>query len=236
MHPNTERTPPSPTSGSRLHALARTIHGHGPVGGHGNELFFGDVRWYERFATPLASQFFREIARDVDAALDVPREGRAPAVLDIGTGPGRLVLAIAGRRPDVRAIGVDLSPDMIALARAAARRQGAAGVAFEVADAARLPFADGELDMVVSTFSLHHWQDPRAVVRDCLRVLRPGGRLWVYDLRWTASPEMRSAVREVVATAPGIRPTLEVEAVSLPVGPFRLPVAVRLSAVRQSTD
>jgi len=84
----------------------------------------------------------------------------------------------------VRIDGVDLSAEMIAEARQAAEAAGVGDrVTFTVADVAALPFMDGEFDLIVSSMSLHHWSEPAAGVRDLRRVLRPGGRMWIYDAR-----------------------------------------------------
>jgi SAM-dependent methyltransferase len=89
--------------------------------------------------------------------------------------------------------GLDLDPAMIEVARAnaerapddAGRRPSDAGrlPSFVVGDVASLPFADASFDLVVSTLSMHHWADPRAGLAEIGRVLRPGGRALVWDLR-----------------------------------------------------
>jgi ubiquinone/menaquinone biosynthesis C-methylase UbiE len=102
------------------------------------------------------------------------------AVLDVGTGPGVLLVELAARRPDLRLTGIDLSADMIAAAtrnlhpfaeRASAR----------VGDVTSLPFPDRSFDLIVSSLSLHHWDHPEAAVPELARVLRPGGRVHIYD-------------------------------------------------------
>jgi ubiquinone/menaquinone biosynthesis C-methylase UbiE len=52
-----------------------------------------------------------------------------------------------------------------------------------VGDVARLPYSDGTFDLVISSMSQHHWTDPPAALRELRRVLRPEGRLWIYDIR-----------------------------------------------------
>jgi ubiquinone/menaquinone biosynthesis C-methylase UbiE len=106
-------------------------------------------------------------------------------VLEVGCGPGRLSILLArGHGLDVT--GLDLDPEMIRRARANAERAaniGGGGPTFLVGDVASLPFADRSLDLVVSTLSSHHWNDPTAGLDEIGRVLRTGGRALIWDLR-----------------------------------------------------
>jgi ubiquinone/menaquinone biosynthesis C-methylase UbiE len=97
------------------------------------------------------------------AALPVP--GRA---LDLGTGTGDGAFALARRFPEAEIVGVDLSPAMVAEARRKAPELGSR-VRFEVADASRLPFADGEFDLVAMNNMIPFFDE-------LARVLAPGGR------------------------------------------------------------
>ena len=73
---------------------------------------------------------------------------------------------------------------MLAAAEHRAREAGLDDrIAFQNGDAAHVPLPDASLDLVVSTFSLHHWRDPVAVLDEIARVLRPGGAFLVFDLR-----------------------------------------------------
>lgn len=56
-----------------------------------------------------------------------------------------------------------------------------------MAHAAQLPLADRSVDIAVSTLSLHHWRDPAVVLRELWRVVRPGGRVLIYDIRFSYS-------------------------------------------------
>lgn len=142
---------------------------------------------YARVAPPLLRPLHRFVADDV-AAL-------APAtVLDVGTGPGALAVEIARRYPAASVIGVDLAPEMLATAEERAREAGVGQrVEFVTADAAALPLSDGSADVVVSTLSLHHWRDVPAVLRELHRVVREGGRVLLYDARFSYSPRQFAA-------------------------------------------
>ena len=139
--------------------------------------WFGDPEHYERFATRLQRRLRTRVAADV-AALQLPAGAH---VLDVGTGPGRLPVEIARRSPQVRVTGLDVSPRMIEAATAAI--EPGQQVTAEVGDVAKLPYRDGSVDLVVSTLSQHHWPDRAAALAELARVLAPGGRIWIYDLR-----------------------------------------------------
>jgi ubiquinone/menaquinone biosynthesis C-methylase UbiE len=137
---------------------------------------FSNAAGYDRHATWIARRLRARIVADVTAA-DLADGAR---VLDAGTGPGRLPIEIAAALPHLRVDGVDLSPQMIDYAR---RRPGAERVTFTGADVTDLPFPDATFDLIVSSLSQHHWAVPEQGVRELRRVLRPGGRLWIYDVR-----------------------------------------------------
>jgi ubiquinone/menaquinone biosynthesis C-methylase UbiE len=65
----------------------------------------------------------------------------------------------------------------------AGRHELAQAISFRKGDVHQIPFADGSVDLVVSTLSLHHWSDPVAVLDEVDRVLRPGGSFLLFDLR-----------------------------------------------------
>jgi ubiquinone/menaquinone biosynthesis C-methylase UbiE len=116
--------------------------------------------------------------------LDLGRVRAGEAVLDVGCATGSLALA-AKRRVGADGVvhGVDPSPRMIARARAKARRRRAA-VAFGVAVAQELPFADASFDVVVCTLVAHELPhaDRRKCIAEMHRVLKARGRLLLVDL------------------------------------------------------
>ena len=129
--------------------------------------------WYE-------NSLFGPIADDI-ASVAPPET----AVLEVGCGSGALSLRLAAR-PGMTVTAVDVDPDEIRRARdksARAASAGRAGPEFLVADVARLPFADASFDLVVSTFSMHHWEHKGAGLEEICRVLRPGSRALIWDTR-----------------------------------------------------
>jgi ubiquinone/menaquinone biosynthesis C-methylase UbiE len=104
-------------------------------------------------------------------------------VLDAGTGTGRMLELLA---PHIRrGIGIDVSPEMLAIARERLARAGAANCQVRRGDVYRLPFADGDpksgFDAVLFHQVLHFLDDPQAALREAARVTKPGGRILIAD-------------------------------------------------------
>lgn len=153
---------------------------------------FADGQAYDRHASRVFRGIYARVADDVATA--APSGG---IVFDAGCGTGQLAVNIAHRRPDLHVYGVDLSSGMIEVAERRAKQDGVADrVQFAVADLAALPLRDDCVDLVVSTASLHHWTDPGAVMASLNHVLRPRGRILLYDMRWVRTSIVRSAARK----------------------------------------
>ncbi len=122
--------------------------------------------------------------------------------LDLGTGPGHVVAQFARQSPDLQMIGLDLAAHMVERARRQTMRRELNGRnPWVQADGHSLPFADDSLDLVISSFALHHWQDPVEVMNEIARVLRrprpetgdPGGRYYIADVCRDVTPFQRLA-------------------------------------------
>ncbi|MGE0724688.1 MAG: ArsR/SmtB family transcription factor, partial [Alphaproteobacteria bacterium] len=118
----------------------------------------------------------REVER---ALLELLPQADAGDLLDVGTGTGRIV-ELFGRR-GVRAVGVDLSRDMLGVARANLERADLRQCQVRFADAYQLPMAAASFDAVTFHLVLHYLDDPAEAIAEAARVLRPGGRLVVVD-------------------------------------------------------
>lgn len=128
---------------------------------------------------------------EVEAAILAALGGRPIGrLLDVGTGTGRMIELI-GPRAAV-ATGVDLSPEMLRLARGKVDAAGLVHAEVRMGDMGALPFADASFDTVVLHQVLHFAQAPADVLAQCSRVLAPGGRLLVADF----APHEREELRE----------------------------------------
>lgn len=105
------------------------------------------------------------------------------SIADIGCGTGALTLALARRFPDARVQGIDPSLAMVAAARSANDSANLAAT-FDLATAQALPYADGGLDAITYSLSLHHIPaaDRPEALREARRVLRPGGQVLVVEM------------------------------------------------------
>lgn len=110
---------------------------------------------------------------------DIVEKIRSGVILDLGSGTGYLSIGIAKRVPSLQVYGIDLSRQMVNIARRHAK--GIENAQFVFGNAAVLPFEGDSIDFIVSTGSLHHWKRPVKVFDECYRVLRNGKEAWIYD-------------------------------------------------------
>ena len=105
-------------------------------------------------------------------------------LVDVGCGPGYLLVDMARVFNDLKFIGVDISSQMAEKATGNIASTGfIERVSFRVGDIQGLPFESNSLDFVVSTLSLHHWLQPSQGFKEILRVLKPSGQFLVFDLK-----------------------------------------------------
>jgi SAM-dependent methyltransferase len=139
----------------RIHDLEITRH---PVGSRG---FFDDLDQYH----------FEKLHHLLRL---VPFDGyRGRSVLEVGCGAGVDLARFA--KGGAAVTGIDLAPSAIALAQANFEQQGLPG-RFEVADGERLPFPDNSFDLVFAHGVVQYTANPRQLVQECRRVLKPGGQ------------------------------------------------------------
>jgi ubiquinone/menaquinone biosynthesis C-methylase UbiE len=133
---------------------------------------------YNRVSSGRMFQHHYElVARDI---LRYCSEGH---LLDIGTGPGWLLIKLHRESPELHIVGVDVSRGMVAKARENMRNAGLGDViSIGEGNARSLPFEDNSFDIVVSTGSIHHWKEPVTGLNEVHRVLKQGGTALMYDL------------------------------------------------------
>lgn len=101
------------------------------------------------------------------------------AVADLGTGTGRM-LELFGPKAKI-GIGIDLSPEMLALARAQLAEPALAHCSVRQGDLYDLPMQDATADLVTLHLVLHYLDDPTASIAEAARIMKPGGRLLIAD-------------------------------------------------------
>lgn len=140
-----------------------------------------------------AAQYFQAAARDWERIrvlnfqedlvetelLRLAGEGPFKLHLDVGTGTGRMLELFADRAGD--GIGVDLSHEMLTVARSNIAKAGLSDRFVRQADASALPVESQSADLITVHQLLHYLDDPRRALDECWRVLAPGGRLIIVD-------------------------------------------------------
>ncbi|MGH7388962.1 MAG: methyltransferase domain-containing protein [Candidatus Rokuibacteriota bacterium] len=127
-------------------------------------------------------------------------------VLDVGCGSGAVTREIARRvRPGGRVVGLDPSPGFLGVATDLVDREGLADtVELRLGDARTLPFADAEFDVVLAVTALAHTPEAERALPELVRVVRPGGRVGIFDLDGDgfvlAHPD-RALTRRIVAAS-----------------------------------
>ena len=141
------------------------------------------VEIFDRFARGMRDKGWN----NVDSILAAGITGGT--ALEIGPGPGYVGLEWLKRAPEGTLRALEISAEMITLAQKNAQEYDlSARVEYVAGNALRMPFADATFDAVFSNGSLHEWEDPARVFGEIARVLKPGGRYCVTDMRRDVNP------------------------------------------------
>jgi ubiquinone/menaquinone biosynthesis C-methylase UbiE len=143
------------------------------------------ARWYAK-TTGRHKESYRETAETVAGQL-----ASGASVLEVAPGPGYLAIELA-KLGDYRVVGLDISRSFVEMARRNARGAGVA-VTFEQGNASCMPFASESFDVIVCRAAFKNFAEPVQALNEMHRVLKPGGKALIYDLRPDAPPEAINA-------------------------------------------
>lgn len=180
--PPNEPSPKPAEAGSYRHLLSR--YRRYAAGGRYD-------RWFARYS--------RATLRHALEAIPIQGGGEGVRLLDVACGTGLFAAMLRAERPRLRITGVDVSPDMLELAKRRLPPSPENGIAWKQGFAESLPVESGGFDVVTCTNAFHLVQDGAAAIREFRRVLKPGGTLvlvdWCLDYRVM---RLRNAVLRIV--------------------------------------
>jgi ubiquinone/menaquinone biosynthesis C-methylase UbiE len=152
------------------------------------------ARWYAGL-TKKSMPDFTALAQRVAGEISP-----GSSVLEVAPGPGYFAIELA-RLGDYRVTGLDISQTFVEIARANAA-SAKVQAQFQRGDASRMPFDEGRFDYLVCRAAFKNFSRPQAALQEMCRVLKPGGRALIIDMRRDASPDsMKQAARSLKAGA-----------------------------------
>ena len=160
---------------------------------------------YERWLRSAHTGAHSRRTAENNAAFFLPYLKSGMSLLDAGCGPGSITLGLAAVVAPGLVTGVDVSSDSLAIARSLATERNVANVTFEQHHLRALPYEDESFDAVFVHAVLQHVEEPVRILRELLRVLRPGGVIGLADadhdgfIQWPDEPLMRRSNEITVA-------------------------------------
>ncbi len=102
-------------------------------------------------------------------------------ILDVGCGTGELAMRLKKHKKGAKVFGLDMSADMINIAKAKAKSSGNSDIDFKIGDVGHMPFGDNSFDCITCAHSFHHYPLKKKAVREMFRVLRNNGKVMIID-------------------------------------------------------
>lgn len=133
-------------------------------------------RWAPNYDLLFTTIFYQAVHKRLLTKVELPPQAN---VLDLGCGTGRLLDRLATQFPDLRGTGLDLSPQMLRVARQKNRHHPR--LIYLEGNAESLPFAENQFNAVFNTISFLHYPEPQQVFNQVAWVLSPGGRFYLAD-------------------------------------------------------
>jgi len=140
-----------------------------------------DVEMYNSYAKFMRDKGWYDIDLIIETGIS------SGDILEIGPGPGLVGLEIAKKLPNSNLIGYEISPAMIAVAEKNAMDYGI-NAKYMLGNAIEISFQNSSFDSVITSSSMHEWEDPIRVFNEIYRVLRPDGHYCITDLRRDVEP------------------------------------------------
>jgi ubiquinone/menaquinone biosynthesis C-methylase UbiE len=134
-------------------------------------------------------------AEKAEPIIDLARPTAGDYALDVASGWGFVALSVAPLLGSV--IGVDLTPEMVDLAKKLAAGKAISNASFQVGDAENIPFASGTFDLVTCRAAFDHLSDPEKALQEMKRVLTPSGRIVLYEFVAPATPEKAASFNRI---------------------------------------
>jgi arsenite methyltransferase len=207
----------------------------GPVGATngagGSEPTYGEKLGYS--AEELAAAADGDLGLGCGNPLAIASIRSGETVLDLGSGAGfDCLLAARQLKGTGRVIGVDMTHEMIARARANAARAGHANLEFRLGEIEALPVADATVDLIISNCVVNLSPEKERVIRESFRVLKPGGRLAIADIVATQPlpAELRTKLAAIGACVAGAALVDDLQAMLKSAGFSRVDIALRESS------
>lgn len=110
--------------------------------------------------------------------------------IDVASGTGVFAMALAPFCEQV--VSFDATKEMQERAKKTAAEEGLSNLTFQLGDGTEMPFSDGSFDLVVSRLAIHHFADPGSIVKEMVRVCKPGGRVVLADIIADDDPEQHA--------------------------------------------